>query len=144
MRQFFDTLLVYFSKMNIIQIALNSTTFFGGGEDVVYLLIESGIQPGILTTHSWMMFVTKITISIATIPFSIIFLYLNRTDLFRPGGPIVVGIILTLLVSHIYFSVVSTAMETIFICVLEDWKLHGKGIKDPEQVSQNIVLQQQA
>ena len=135
MRQFFDTLLVYFSKMNIIQIALNSTTFFGGGEDVVYLLIESGIQPGILTTHSWMMFVTKITISIATIPFSIIFLYLNRTDLFRPGGPIVVGIILTLLVSHIYFSVVSTAMETIFICVLEDWKLHGKGIKDPEQVS---------
>lgn len=85
--------------MNLIQVALNSTTFYTGGSDVILLLAENGIQPGVLTTLSWMLFTTKLFLGIVIIPLSLKFLYLdsNSQNYYLPGAPIVFSIVIALL-----------------------------------------------
>ena len=62
-----------------------------------------------------------------SVPFSINFLYFGRNDLFLPGGPIVLSVCMAYLIAQIWLSILSTAMATIFICALEDWRMKGIG-----------------
>merc|ERR1711881_431858 len=64
------------------------------------------------------------------VPFSINFLYFDRDDLFLPGGPIILTILMTYLIADIFLGVIQTIMSTIFVCALEDWKLHEIGKQD--------------
>ena len=124
-RQCFDAFMLYISSFNFIQTAVNSSGFFDGGEDLILLFTQAGIQPGSLTSVSWSFFLAKLTLTLGIIPISVELLYFRREDLFLPGGPIVLSILIAWLISEMWIGMLKTVMATVFVCCLEDMKLNG-------------------
>jgi len=138
-RQCFDAFMLYLSDFNFIQTAINSAGFFDGGEDLILLFTQAGIQPGCLTSVSWSFFLAKLTLTLSIIPISINFLYFGRTDLFLPGGPIVLSIMIAWLIAEIWIGMLKTIMATVFICCLEDMKINNC-LHDKSGSSANLDL----
>lgn len=74
---------------------------------------------------SFLMFLGKVIIALATLGFGALFIHYQYEDISSPVLPLVVIFIIGYIVGSLFMAVFEVAMDTIFLCFLIDEKLHA-------------------
>ncbi|CAG9771300.1 unnamed protein product [Ceutorhynchus assimilis] len=135
----FDLLPKYVTKNAYIMCAIHGQNFCRSAKDAFALLMRNIVRVFVLNkVTNFVFFISEVLITVGVGAAAYLFLMIENSHLKDDGIPVIILImIITFLISCLFFNVYSVAIDTIFLCFLEDCE-RNDGKERPYYMSRNL------
>ncbi|XP_065169791.1 choline transporter-like 2 isoform X2 [Atheta coriaria] len=135
-----ETFLKFINKNAYIMCAIHGKNFCASAKDACSLLMRNIIRVAVLDkVTDFLFFLSKMLVSLGVA--SIVYSYLefaSEKNLHYPIGPAIIIFICTYLIACMFFSVYTMAVDTLFMCFLEDCERNDGSENRPYYMSTNL------
>jgi len=140
-----ENFLKFINKNAYIMCAIHGKNFCASAKDAFMLLMRNIIRVFVLDkVTDFVFFLSKVLITVGVGSVAYVFFatdmvkFMDNSDLTYGVVPVVVIMIVTYLIATLFFSVYSMAVDTLFLCFLEDCE-RNNGKDRPFYMSKNLM-----